>query len=429
MRLIRRIRGASRAAATGVARLLACVCILVTIVGHLKAIRRASAILLYPDGGFGHTLLGPDWLRRLYPAEGNLTFFGTSYDHRRHNRLITELWKADRFIWVRQGIMLPRLGAVYDSRWSYRLFGAARRFVKWYVPNTPCHCGIDDLIAATPQPAWIAPGSPFNGRYERRYYPLRQARAAPALRVGEPIRARVSRRLQDRFGSDFPRSCALYVRHRGIADSADTSSINRLSAPLDAYLPAIRVLNRAGYRVLLTGDVMAPPAMVAEREGGLVDWRAAGIDRDAFNLFAGTEVDLHVGSLSGGSAFVFVTDIPALMLNAFAPGDAMPQTTVAYKWLYRRDGTPVELTDLLGGMFYDHQLHGCRLVDNTPEEMAETVADFIAHLAERPYGVDPAELGIDAPWIRAADGRLSPVWLRQYGERAQTDPEQRVATR
>jgi hypothetical protein len=50
--------------------------------------------------------------------------------------------------------------------------------------------------------------------------------------------------------------------------------------------------------------------------------------------------------------------------------------------------------------------------------MAETVADFIAHLGDRPYGVDPAALGIEAPWIRAANARLSPAWLDNYRRRA-----------
>jgi hypothetical protein len=59
--------------------------------------------------------------------------------------------------------------------------------------------------------------------------------------------------------------------------------------------------------------------------------------------------------------------------------------------------------------------------------MAEATADFIAHLGERPYGIDPAEIGIKADWIRGANARLSPVWLRHYRERAGIRHEQRVA--
>lgn len=411
------------------ARMVAIVSTIATIATHLGTIRRARAILLMPDGGFGHTILSPDWLRRLHPGEGNLTLFGTSHDRARHNRLVPELWGAHDFVWVRQGFVLPRLGAIYDSPLSIRLFHGVRRFLSWYVPHTPCHFSVEGLFRATPAPAWLAADSPFNGRYESRYYPLTQAKPALELHVGAPIRGRVAKALGNRFGSGFPRRCAFYIRYREAGTGDDTSSINRVSPSLDAYLPAIRVLNRAGYQVLLTGDALASSGTVYELAGGLVDWRAAGVDRDAYMLFAGTEVDVHIGSLSGGSAYLYVTDIPGLMLNAFAPGDALPRTTLYYKWLFHADGTLVSLENLLGGMFYDHQLHGCRLVDNTPEEMAEAVEDFIAHCHERPYGVDPAALGIVAPWIRAAEGRLSPAWLRQYGRRAAARSEQRVAAR
>ena len=409
------------------ARVIAVASFVMAIAVNLRAIRRARAILLMPDGGFGHTISAPDWLRRLHSGTGNLTFFGTSYDRQRHNRLIPELWAADGFFWVRQGVVLPRLGAVYDSAWSSRLFHGLQRFLAWYVPYTPCHFSVEGLFAATPAPAWLSADSPFNERYESRYYPLMWARPAPALHVGAPLRRQVALNLKDRFGSGLSRRCTLYIRHRAFADLSETSSVNRLSPELDAHMPAIRVLNRAGYQVLLTGDALAPADTIAALAGGLVDWRAAGVDREAFSLFAGTEVDIHIGSLSGGSAFLFATDIPGLMLNAFAPGDALPRTTLFYKWVYRPDGILVPLGDLLGGMFYDHQLHGCRLANNTPEEMVEAVEDFIVHLGERPYGVDPAEIGIKADWIHGADARLSPVWVRRFGERQKMRREQRVA--
>src|SRR5262249_19621696 len=157
------------------------------------------------------------------------------------------------------------------------------------------------------------------------------------------INGTVSSSIRNRFGSDFRHRCAFYIRGRGLANEADSSSLNRLSPTLDAHIPAIRRLNHAGYQVLLTGDLLPPLELVDELAGGLVDWRVAHVNRDAFSLFAGTEVDIHIGSLSGGSSFLFAADIPGLMLNAFAPGDALPRTTVSYKWLSQPDGVLVAL--------------------------------------------------------------------------------------
>ncbi len=399
-----------------IARTVALLSIITVIGANFWKIRKARAILLVSDGGFGHTIMAPDWLRRLHPGPGNLIVFAAIPGDNRHNFQIPKLWKPDWFIWTRKGILLPLVGSVHDPVWLDKLYRVIWKFLRWYRPNIPCYSSVDDLVAATPRPVWLPEDSPFNIRYEKAYYPLLEARPAPALHVSENVRLRVAAGLANHFGSDFPKRCSFYVRALATPQFSDTSSVNRLSAPLKTYVPAINILNKAGYLVLLTGDIPAQMSINAEIPGGIVDWRSAGVDREAFGLFAGTEVDLHIGSLSGGSAFTFVTEIPSLMLNAFAPGDGLPRSTVYYKWLIKDDGSMPTLEQLLGGMFYDHQLHGCRLVDNNPEEMAEVVDDFIRNYSNQPgpYGIDPIDLGIDAPWLRAANARLSPLWLERY---------------
>jgi hypothetical protein len=398
-----------------------------SIILNLSHIKKTGAILLNPDSGFGHTISGPDWLRRLHPHVRTLTLFGTSFDPDRHNRLITELWGDDVFIWIRQGIMVSHFGAIYDPVLSGAIFRFLKRFLHWYVPNAPCYLSADDLVRATPQPKWLKAESQFNQRYESRYYPLIDAVPLPTLHVSQRIYSVTSKALRDRFGSSYPHRCTLYIRQRGSAVGNDLSSVSRTVPSLQDHMKAVSVLNEAGYQVLIAGDAVCSESRIAEYAGGLVDWRAAGVARDVFHLFAGAEVDVHIGCLSGGSTYSFVTDIPSLMINAFPPGDAYPKSTVYYKWLFDLNGHIASLNDLLAGKFFDHQLHNFQLINNNADEMADAVSDFIKHLNERPYGIDPARLGIDAPWIRAANGRLSPIWLRDYHQRANRHRKNEVA--
>ncbi len=158
------------------------------------------------------------------------------------------------------------------------------------------------------------------------------------------------------------------------------------------------------------------PDMIRRFQGGVVDWHSTGLDKDVFMLFAGLEVDVHIGNLSGGSAFLYISDIPGLMLNSWAVGDALPRTTVHYKRVSDRAGNPVPPARLFTEFFFDFECADLVVEDATPEEMADAVRDFIEHCdAQQPYGVDPAEIGIDAPWFRAANARLSPVWLARFG--------------
>ena len=404
--------------ALALSRAFAVVSLTAIAIANLGKLWRSDVILFYPDGGFGHTLISPDWLRRLHPATRNLIFFGTYPRH--HNLLVGALWKPLMFVWVWIGFRLPGGIDVVDVAWSYRIFAVFDRIVRKFAPKKICYFGLEGLMSATPRPHWLAAGSFFDMRHESRYYTTINTRPAQPIHVSKAVRRRVERQLADRFGTVYPRRCALYIRHRGAADGEDLSSFTRLSAPFEAYLPAVKVLNDAGYQVLVTGDTRVPMKTAADMKGGVVDWRSSGVEPDDFLIYAGTEADIHIGNLSGGSAYLYVTDIPGLMLNAFPFGDSLPKTTVHYKRLYETNGSLVAPDQLFTKFFFDHDCSGYRLEDASPDELAEVVRDFIEHCHDqRPYGVDPSQIGLDAPWFRAADARLSPVWLANFDHLAQ----------
>ena len=56
------------------------------LITHYRILKNASQILLVYEGGFGHSIIAPDLLRRRYP-EGNLVVL-FAYNPDRHNRLI-----------------------------------------------------------------------------------------------------------------------------------------------------------------------------------------------------------------------------------------------------------------------------------------------------------------------------------------------------
>jgi hypothetical protein len=405
------LRRAAWHLALSAARLVAVLGLTAAVLANLGRLRRARAILLYPGGGFGHTISGPDWLRRLHPEGPNITLFATF--PRGHNRLIADLWGKDALVWVQTGMGLPGGMAVTDVAWTLRLFRALHRIIRTLAPRKTCYFGHEALSAATRPALGAIQGSLFDGRYEGRYYTLMQERPAPALHLEPAFRGMVERRLRERFGSGFQRRCAFYIRYP--AETVDPTSASRRSPQIAAFVPSFRVLNAAGYQVLITGDAELSPELIAEFDGGLVDWRSSGLDKEIFLLYAGLEVDVHIGNLSGGSAFLYVTDMPGLMLNAWSIGDALPRTTVHYKRVSDRNGRPIAPARLFTDFFFDFECKGCVVEEATPEDMAAAVRDFIEHCeTQRPYGVDPAEIGIAAPWFQSANARLSPVWLARF---------------
>jgi hypothetical protein len=381
-----------------------------TIVSNLRTIRSADCILLLPCGGFGHVLSAPDWLRRLDPSARALTIFGRWPG--RQNAIAAELWGRERFVWTWSAIRLPWLGVVADSEWCETLFRFAETQLKRLWPKKRYFSGVWGLVRATPRPSWVERGSKYARTYESRLYALRLDRPAPALHLGERRIETVERALTKNVGKGYRRRCNLYLRNK----TGDVTNMLRCSQPLTAYLPLIRYLIEQAYLVMITGDVEIR-GTVLDGAPGVVDWRRAGISKDLFHVFCGTETDLHIGNLSGGSAYTYVADIQTILIDAMAFGDAYPKATIQYKRLLRPDGSLVPLAALFKDYSLDFECRGCRIVDASALEMLEVVKDVVENgRGQMPYGVRAESLGLYAPILKSADARLSPVWVRGFPE-------------
>jgi hypothetical protein len=399
---------AVRAIAFLVMRTVTCAAMLSTLVMNARRIGRADWVLLVPHTGFGHTLSAPDWLRRLNPRGPNLAIVGRWPE--RHNAIIAELWGRERFIWMWSAIWLPGIGLVADPNWCEQLFRMAEWLLRQIWPDKKYLQTEASLMSATPRTPWAAAESKLDKVYELRHYALRLRSPAPALHLGLNRIRSVERALSNLVGRDCDRRCNLYLRHR----AGDITNTARCSQPVAAYLPMIRYLLERRYLIMVTGDIQIAGTPL-DGEHRIVDWRRLGISRDLFQVYAGTETDLHIGNLSGGSAYTYVSEIQTVLVDALSFGDAYPKATIQYKRLLDTEGSLVPLPTLFDRYTLDFECRGCRVVDATAEEMLEVVRDVVENgLGIAPYGISPESLGIHAPILKAADARLSPVWVRGF---------------
>jgi putative glycosyltransferase (TIGR04372 family) len=378
-----------------------------------RAIRAADNIVLRPAGGFAFSLIIPDWVRRLFPNETNLTLFG--HWAGRHNMAVPQIWDGG-LIFVPQSVRVPGLGVVADELWTRSVFRAMAGVMRLIWPHKRILMR-EELILASPRPDFVPPDSFFSKRNECYYYNLVVTRPMASPHLPSAVTWQIETAIAARCPTNLGKSCNLYLRDKGDGIAEDMSSFRRIAAPIDTYLPSVRHLIANGYRVFLTGNREIPDALREEFGSSFVDWRSVGVTRDLYHLYVGLGSDIHIGSLSGGSAYVHVADIPALIVDAFPFGDGLPFSTVHYKYLRGRDGRLVPPERLLSEFFFDHDCHGYDIVDNTAEEILAAVQDWLPHAAPRqPYGLDSAEFRVDAPWLRTANARLSPVWLRRFRE-------------
>ena len=248
-------------------------------------------------------------------------------------------------------------------------------------------------------------------------YNLQDRIPAPLLHlpveISADIRTRLQRLWQNTGHDGQAKICCLYLRfeHRGASDTR-----LRNSSSLANHLPAIRLLNEAGYQVLLTGDLKMDAATRLDSDGALVDSKSFGLEKDIYQLFAASEADIFVGNYGGGVVLAMINEIPSLFLDCFPYVVGWKNTWVYFKAARNKEGKRLPGRRLITDFVYDKTASFGTLLNNTEGEITDAVACFIEDVrnldAPDPYAYIAALIPQDVQF-QITGARLSPVWVRR----------------
>jgi putative glycosyltransferase (TIGR04372 family) len=378
-------------------------------------LRSADHIILLHEGGFGHTLLAPDAGQRLFPGKKIVVLvFQKPY----HNPQAAQLF--------------PRVRVLYlPFTWSLGL-GSLRGE---YCPSTTARFGFSRLVTAGLRRLTGAEFMTYHEvqanlvtqytqpaeqqhfiAWQLAWYRLREQTESPPARLSAAVRDRAFAAVEKYTGVSFgpdSRLCCLYLRCKG----EELTSVRRKGASLAEHMPAISLLIRRGYTVLLTGD-QDEQATVAQALGPrFVTAAAVGIESDLFRLFAATEANIWVGNNGGGASMPVINNIPMLILDMFPFGVGYPNAWLHYKNVFDAQGHPVHYETLLRKHSADWQLPEYRLGDNTSAEILAAVESFLDELGSSPGSLpDPAIHSLPGfIFEKACNCRLSTPWLERHG--------------
>src|SRR5262249_1365718 len=152
-------------------------------------------------------------------------------------------------------------------------------------------------------------------------------------------------------------------------------------SPLSEYLPAVELLNDAGYQVILVGDGVLDPITFERCGGMLVDARSVNVNKDILDLFGATEVDIFIGETGGGLWLPGINHIPRLHLNAYPYFVAKPNSWIYYKTVTDRDGKLIHYREVFANHMYDYELPGMTLHDNSADAICRAVTCFLENLS------------------------------------------------
>ena len=398
----------------------------VSLMARYRAFRKAQVVVIMPEGGFGHTVQGPDVARRLF--SGRRCVFVVLSDYGRHNWKVATIWPDIRLIFlpltlgitvgtlsiaVGHASWLKKYGPVIVQGFARMVSGSHALFVDSLVDlyaRIPIAHDLKTAIQAVPD----------YSRHHIAVFDLMMKVAARPVHIPLKWREGIQGKLDlvaANCGRPFLKNiCCLYLRQKGRGGDASTSSRN--GSLLEAYVPAVRLLNRAGFQVLLIGDVPLSSLLYNEFGGLLIDAKNSHIDKEIFDLYAATEADIFIGEHGGGLILPGLNSIPRLIVNAFPYYIALPNSWVYFKKVRDQAGRLVHFRRVFAEYAYNFDISGMTVHNNTAEEIYEAVSCFIEDSSHR-EALDPnahvvAQLP-DHAWIKyIVNARLSPAFLKSF---------------
>ncbi len=395
---------------------------------HWREIRHADVVVLMTSPtSFGHTVMGPDAVRRMHPGK-RCVFLIASWRHE-YNPVVKDLWSDIRVIFMprfmitiarnHRVIALPFL-KIHD-RMAKWLTG---KVIRSLAGSNVVYCGLlelyrDMIVKEGVDKIFPVGARAWGGSFEQTaaLTTLQASIFAPPIRLPELKRKDIQERLAQawrRSGRKGPaKYCCLYLRHeKRDAPFART----RNGSDVKRHLPAISLLNENGYQVLLTGDHEIDPDSRSDAEGGLVDGKNIGVNSNIFQLYAATEADILMGNNGAGICPGFGPGKAKLLLDWYPFYSGMSNS-----WVYFKDAVDWEGKAIPGQRIFTELLHKNPneygdLRNMSGEEILAAVADFIDDVAN-PGRPDPHA---DIARLLPADSifhyvgaRLSPAWVKQ----------------
>ena len=297
-----------------------------TLVWTLRLLRHAPTflksdvvVLMTSPTSFAHTVLGADTTRRLYP--GKRCLFLVSSLRFEYNQAVRLLWPDITVIFSPRFMFAVsykhRVVAIPFIAWHDKMAVTVTRIFTRFVAGRKAvfHTlmGLYEEMLETyghvnSSPEWAKERSKLSFEITTAILKLQRSVPLSPIQLPEPIRGDMAKRLLKAWeqfgGTSPPKICCLYIRN----EKRESWARLRNGSDLQSHLPAVKLLNEAGYQVLLTGDYDLDQGTRQDFRGGLVNAADIGIGNDLYQVFAATEADIFIGNNGGGETFAMVNN-------------------------------------------------------------------------------------------------------------------------
>lgn len=398
--------------------LLSCpACFTITIfklLSQFRNLRSADVVVVHTYGGFGHTITGPDVVRRLY--HGKRIVYVMLVQNRRHNPEVQHIWPDVDVVTLPLCLFVTNPGQLYEAAATWLVRGVCNWLHTGVLLGRPHDDEQRDLYAQVPRaaglekkdkPANMVKGHDFSIHY---YHLLRATRHVQSPEYPARWHAAVCRRLnkvRSDWLSDDCKVATLYLRQK--------DNDLRSGSQLTDYLPSVDCLVRRGYRVFLVGDVKIPRELT--RNNYVAGYRDAGVSRNVFRMYAALRADLCIAEPGGGIYLPNIRNIPCLVMNSFPFGFGLPNSWIHPKRLIDEAGQLVDWQRLFSEFALSYEFpSGIRVENNSSHDIQAAVAGFVDAVDSGQWESTLSAPPNQSEWsmLLHAQSPICPTWFRAY---------------
>lgn len=368
--------------------------------------------------GYGHHIVDPDFLRRVYPANSCMFIF--FYSPFKHNKYLISFFPDIVIAHVRVGIDIK----MFNKKWvlhlnkphSMLIYNILYRKIKNKITQQEFYSQ-EEFLTQYDTPRYSL--DKISGlSIEKEYFKaVLNDRPAEPL-ISRSLTHRVLCKLQKRFSVN--RECLLknavcvYLRYKG-SDPNFPSEFLRSSSNMQDYLPAFKYLTDNSFYIILTGDYDYHFIQSIMDKYNIACAESVGVDRSFFSLFGPLNCTYFIGNAGGGTFTQLTRSLrpKTLLLNVVPFGWALPNATVVYKHIKDSNGVFLTPEKVIQEHEYKYEVEGYDVVNNDADTIYNSVKEWIEfHKNDGRFPIKEHPSFIkQSSKIVLYQSRVSPAWL------------------
>jgi putative glycosyltransferase (TIGR04372 family) len=348
---------------------------------NANKIKKHQNLLIFNEGGFGHTITGMDIYCGLNKSRKLIIFF---HQGKRHNIELNKIWIDCEFIYIRRSLLeLNPWQSIFYFKWIFNLvnlifegklkivqaygnqslekYELYESYIHQFKPMIPTDVSIDKDHLWTAY--WYRS---INEGNKKNFHLAEDAVNSFKKKLLEVTKS------QCKF-------ITLYFREKGRDEEGLRSGVD-----FDVLISAIKFIELSGYKILLMGDRSVENCPIELRHN-FIDYAQLSVKKEAFDILAPYVSEKFIGDPGGALFLPALYKKQMLVINCFPYGAAFSNSLILYKKIiHKRTGAICSIAEALSRFAWQYTIPNYVVVPNTKEELLQAVKIFLSSDAGMP---------------------------------------------